>query len=311
LQFIERIRQKIPLLGMSGQSGQAEPRDPDFLCVGAQKGGTTWFFDQLEHHPDFWMPPIKELHYFNSRYRIHNAERLYKEAKTGLRRLNRNLSKWNKRPLERADVIWLETFIKQDGGPADFDRYRQLFSPKGHRLSGDVTPNYALLPEETVSAICNELPEAKIIYFARDPIDRIWSQYCMVVDMLKWDAPAEFETFLTFAEKYEGMEHSRAVANAARWKEHAGTSRFSLFLFDDIQSDADDVRRRAIAFIGGDPARKSGTLGGQFNRKSNNPKFPMPDDVRRYLIDTLGSDVKEAAREFRGAAEAWPARYGL
>jgi hypothetical protein len=38
---------------------------PDFLCVGAQKAGTSWLYRQLEPHPDFWMPPVKELHYFD------------------------------------------------------------------------------------------------------------------------------------------------------------------------------------------------------------------------------------------------------
>ena len=38
---------------------------PDFLCIGAQKAGTGWLYEQLRHHPDFWMPPMKELHYFD------------------------------------------------------------------------------------------------------------------------------------------------------------------------------------------------------------------------------------------------------
>src|SRR5689334_16087334 len=38
---------------------------PDFLCIGAQKAGTSWLYQQLEPHPDFWMPPVKELHYFD------------------------------------------------------------------------------------------------------------------------------------------------------------------------------------------------------------------------------------------------------
>ena len=38
---------------------------PDFLCVGSQKGGTSWLYGQLACHPDFWMPPVKELHYFD------------------------------------------------------------------------------------------------------------------------------------------------------------------------------------------------------------------------------------------------------
>src|SRR2546423_4071056 len=39
---------------------------PDFLCIGAQKAGTSWLYHQLNSHPDFWMPPVKELRYFDS-----------------------------------------------------------------------------------------------------------------------------------------------------------------------------------------------------------------------------------------------------
>ncbi len=39
---------------LNGLSGDA---CPDFLCVGAQKAGTSWLYQQLERHPDFWMPP--------------------------------------------------------------------------------------------------------------------------------------------------------------------------------------------------------------------------------------------------------------
>src|SRR2546423_15293863 len=38
---------------------------PDFLCIGAQRAGTGWLYEQLRNHPDFWMPPMKELHYFD------------------------------------------------------------------------------------------------------------------------------------------------------------------------------------------------------------------------------------------------------
>ena len=47
---------------LNGVAGDARP---DFLCVGAQKAGTSWLYQQLEPHPDFWMPPVKELHYFD------------------------------------------------------------------------------------------------------------------------------------------------------------------------------------------------------------------------------------------------------
>src|SRR5271154_1831472 len=40
-------------------------RFPDFLGIGVQKAGTTWLDRALRNHPQIWLPPFKELHYFN------------------------------------------------------------------------------------------------------------------------------------------------------------------------------------------------------------------------------------------------------
>ena len=42
---------------------------PDFLCIGAQKAGTSWLNSVLLEHPQIFMPPINELHYFDRRHR--------------------------------------------------------------------------------------------------------------------------------------------------------------------------------------------------------------------------------------------------
>jgi hypothetical protein len=38
---------------------------PGFLGIGAQKAGTTWLHENLSCHPDLFLPPEKELHYFD------------------------------------------------------------------------------------------------------------------------------------------------------------------------------------------------------------------------------------------------------
>src|SRR5436309_1488729 len=49
---------------------------PDFICVGMPKAGTDWLLDQVQYHPDFWMPPVKGLHYLNrGRPGLKDAER--------------------------------------------------------------------------------------------------------------------------------------------------------------------------------------------------------------------------------------------
>src|SRR4029453_18936667 len=56
---------KRPRLSQAATSKFELDGRPDFLCVGAQKAGTSWLYHQLVSHPDFWMPPVKELHYFD------------------------------------------------------------------------------------------------------------------------------------------------------------------------------------------------------------------------------------------------------
>lgn len=38
-------------------------RPPDFICIGAQKAGTTWLYEQLRRHPQVYIP-AKELDVF-------------------------------------------------------------------------------------------------------------------------------------------------------------------------------------------------------------------------------------------------------
>lgn len=41
---------------------------PDFVGVGVQKAGTSWWFDLLADHSQVEKPPFKELHYFDQLY---------------------------------------------------------------------------------------------------------------------------------------------------------------------------------------------------------------------------------------------------
>jgi hypothetical protein len=43
-------------------------RLPDFVVAGVVKGGTTSLFYYLQPHPQVWMPPSKELHFFSNNF---------------------------------------------------------------------------------------------------------------------------------------------------------------------------------------------------------------------------------------------------
>lgn len=41
---------------------------PSFICIGAQRSGTTWLHECLNEHPQLFLPEKKELHFFNSNF---------------------------------------------------------------------------------------------------------------------------------------------------------------------------------------------------------------------------------------------------
>ena len=42
-----------------------ENKKPDFVVMGAARSGTTWLYHRLKRHPGIFVPPIKEIHYFD------------------------------------------------------------------------------------------------------------------------------------------------------------------------------------------------------------------------------------------------------
>ena len=113
---------------------------PDFLCVGAEKSGTTWLYDNIRHHPDIWLPPspFKELHYFDDKAPNKKLLHLGRFNHGGLiRRYSPLIHSPNIETLR-----WLWRFNHHNNGSMHW--YRSLFTKKG-KLCGDITPLYSTM----------------------------------------------------------------------------------------------------------------------------------------------------------------------
>src|SRR5262245_8141276 len=95
-----------------GNDSGAVGAQHDFLCIGLHKGGTTWLYQQLDSHPDFWMPPLKELHYLDQFSRVQRSS--------------------SPRRRDERDHRFLESINNLSAKPClDLEHYARLFEPKG------------------------------------------------------------------------------------------------------------------------------------------------------------------------------------
>jgi len=264
------------------------------LCIGAHKAGTTWLYQQLDSHPDFWMPPVKELHYFDQLSRVQRAGRLRRRDQRDFRFL------------ERLNSLSAEPGI-------DLEKYGRLFEPKASLLSGDISPNYSTLSDEVIRQVIGYFPNLRVIFLARDPVERVWSHLSMEVHYRQIEPfdPTNIDEVDRNLSRRGLLLRSYPSAVVARWKRYVHPDLFRVYFFDDLQRNPTELRRSILGFLGGDPGKPGSGLTADYNRWTGMEKLPLTDKVRSHLAQFFKKELKTCAARLGGPARQWPARYGF
>jgi hypothetical protein len=286
---------------------------PDFICIGMQKAGTGWLYDQLQYHPDFWMPPTKEIHYLDrDPPRLTNVTALLDKARKHPERLE-NRFQFRRRWDER-DMQFLEQAASLAGQPRNYDSYAQLFRFKRDRLSGDVTPGYSGLEADVIEQVASRFPDIRVVFLVRDPVSRAWSQISMNHrhDNFKeelLESPENFRKYLKRTGKIHKVAFPAKIAE--RWDRNAPKLRFQHIFFDDIAGQAEVARSQVLTFIGADPAKSSGDIAPDHNKKSSAAKLTLTDDIKAVLVEFFADEIRASAKRFGGHAIGWAEKYGI
>lgn len=308
-------------IAMTGTRRAVRGDGPDFICIGAQKGGTQWLYDQLVFHPDLWMTPIKELHVFDrARRAFRRAKRLYVRVESDLDKVNAKRVAGAGRPLVDRDVRFLKSYVDlfqskrvlKDPGRR-IEAYARLFRDKDHRFTGDVTPGYSKLGSDEVVRIAGRFPEARILFIAREPIERLWSSFCMAARQGRPGVPelVSPESVIAFARQKPVALRSYPSVIVERWRSATRPGQFGLFFFDDLRRDAAGLRSQILGYIGADPALPSGDLDPAFNRKSKTAKLELTGDVRAALVEHFAEELVRCEQVLGGPAVEWRRKYGV
>lgn len=274
---------------------------PDFLCIGAQKAGTTWLHGNLIQHPDLWLPPAKELHYFDRAERYPSPlSRKFYDDRWRQELARRARERWRERSLSglRRDLDYLF-------GRRDHAWYARVFEPGRGKLCGEVTPAYSKLDAEHVARIAALLPEARILFLMRDPIDRAWSSARMSSDRRGLDLgdEARWKGHLDTQRGKRG-DYLRTLR---QWRAHYPPERFFVGFFEDVEQRPAELLLRVLDFLGAraDPALLPPTLGERFNPST---VVPLPPAAERHLAELYLEDLEALADEFGAPASDWLAR---
>ena len=282
---------------------------PDFLCIGMGKSGTGWLYDQLLNHPDFWMPPIKELHYLDREEpRMVAALPLYQRYKKW--RAEAKPGEWKAR--QKKDLQFLRDMVEARRKPMDLGFYTSIFRFKDEQMSGDISPSYCTMCDDLIIEIMARFPKLKIILMVRDPVARAWSHFSMKnrgdkIDTNTLQDPAQFRLLLESSKAYRTGSPATITR---RWRRLVPPDQYRYYFFDDLQADPEKLKREVLDFLGADPSKET-ELDPGHNRKADKPKVEMLPEIRELLVQKFADELKACVEVFGSHAVKWAQKYGV
>ena len=199
---------------------------PNFFIVGAARAGTTSLHQYLRQHPEIYMAPNKEPHYFAA-----NQFPLRFQG-PGDDSLNREIIR-------------------------DEDQYSQLFANiSGKKAIGEASVFY-LCFNGTAERIAHAVPAAKIIIILREPVARAYSAYMYL--LRDGRETVGFEESLQLEEErkqkdYEPMwwykELSLYYKQVKCYLDVFGTEQVKVLWYDELFTNPKTVLRELFIFLG-------------------------------------------------------------
>jgi hypothetical protein len=260
---------------------------PDFLIIGAKRGGTTSVYNYLLEHP-LVLPlfpsrqRIKGVHFFDTGY--HRGLRWYRGhfPTAASRRLRE----------------------RRAGRPV---------------VAGEASPYYLFHPLAAERAHA-AMPDARVIVLLRDPVERAWSHY---KERVRHGAePLPFEEalareperlageaeriaaepgYVSFAHEHHSYQaQGRYLELLPRWLDRYPAERTLVLRSEDLYADPQALLDRVGAFLGLPPFRLRSRTAYNYH-----PAADMPAAARRRLEHAFADhDLKLA--ELLGMPLGWP-----
>jgi hypothetical protein len=275
-------------------TGAGDMRGPHFLVIGAQRAGTTWMHLLLRQHKALWLPPVKELHYFDKpevRRTIADDKELRRVILLAL----------------YAPSLWHFPYLL---GQRNQDWYVRLFERARAKglITGEITPAYATLDDEVWRRIYAMNDKIKLIFVMRDPVDRVWSSINNTAKKNRLNGELTVATALRRAQLSGPVLRSDYPDTIRRLEAIFPSDQLHFCFFDDLRSHPVEFARGLLSFLGVEP----GNIGKLLPAEPVNvvaANKPAPSEFEREMARTYLPLVEQLCERFDGAPRNWRIRY--
>jgi len=236
---------------------------PTFLIIGAAKSGTTSLYQYLGQHPEVYMSPEKEPHFFA--FKDHPLN--FKGPGDG-------------KIIERTTPSLPE--------------YQKLFEEAEPSMAvGEASPSTLYIPV-AASRVAHHLPEARLIAILRNPIDRARSNFYTM--LIQGREPcSDFETALQkekarIAANWSMFWHYKQIgfyhAQLSRFYDLFDHSQIHVCLFEEFIDDTVRVVQDIFRFLNVDPTFVPDTS------TRHNPSGQPRSWILHWLLQLAGIGTK-------------------
>ena len=278
----------------------------DFICVGAQKAATTWLYKNLVKLPDFDLPPIKELHYFDRSHSYPSRSPVAEDLAIS-RLINRKNLVAMVKDFGRVivkdyyDFNDLKFLLRWHSMKMSDYNYARIFNETyGKSITGELTPSYAYLRREDFIRMRDINPNIKILYILRNPIERAWSHARFVEPSIIEDENRLFRFF----ESYKFRNHGNYIESIATMESVFSLDQIKIIWFDNVLTNPQQTMKTVVSFVGGDEEFVD-QLSGLNVPVNVSTKMKMPKGVELRLKSIYHDMMHEMAVQYESAPRKW------
>jgi hypothetical protein len=252
---------------------------PNFFFIGGMRCGSTSLNLMLEQHPEIYMSPVKEPHYY-----LAEAFRNLKEPSPENRDF---LKKFEKNGKYRTDATY-QSLFKEVGGA---------------KIVGE--SSHYIYYSKTAGAIYKHCPEARILVCLRNPVDRLFSEYLLFLrERLETGCFADYVARcaagylngnipdkINVPKLNKGLQAELLVP----WINQFGRDQIKLVLFDDLNESPAETMMDIFSWLEIDEsfvvqkihAQKGGALKAKWMNDVMNSKHKLLNDVKSLMPKSL------------------------